>query len=88
MTKPYSRREDPLAFKTREFFPPLEMPNRGAPRYPWMRRYDYQCPPLDWTKRDWWRFKRAAYARGKRAATLIRELMTKVIEEYENKSER
>jgi len=39
-----------------------------------MRRYDYQCPPLDWTKRDSWRFKRAAYAQGKRAATLMRRL--------------
>jgi len=38
---------------------------------------------MDWTREEWWRYKRAAYAQGKRAYTLLREFMQKTIDDYE-----
>lgn len=66
---------------TPESFPRLDKPKRGAPSA--TKEYPYTCGQMDWTKRDWWRFKRACYAQGFQARDVIRTLCAQYTEDYE-----
>ena len=68
-------------FKLPQNFPPLEQPKHGAPSP--IMNYPYVCGQMDWTKRDWWRFKRACYAQGIPARQVIRILCQQYVEDYE-----
>ncbi len=64
--------------------PRLTPPNPGVYPMPGkLGRERYSAIGMNWTQKDWWRFKRAAYAQGKRAYTLLRELAQRMIDEYE-----
>jgi hypothetical protein len=71
---------EPTIIRERPSFPRLTRPKRGV----WPDHgYDYWTPKVWWTAECWWRFKRAAYAQGKHAMALTRELMQQVVDDYE-----
>lgn len=48
-----------------------------------VKRYPYLIA-FHWTRKDWWRFKRAAYANGRSGSDQLRELAERCASQYEN----
>jgi hypothetical protein len=90
LCKPSGKRRMPLRNipheiikSARPSFPRLERPKlRGGFDQP-DRGWVYLPTKVRWHPEMWWRFKRAAYAQGKHATALMREMMQKVVDDYE-----
>ena len=78
---------EPTVIRTYSPLPKLTPPKLGVFPAPG-RGYVYLSTKVSWTRENWWRFKRAAYARGTRATTLMRDMMQQVIDDYERTLER